>query len=72
MDNPDIYMVINKNELPTSEDDYECGSNLEWIIEQAKRRVREHCSQVVYKLVPVMEISLEVTTKVITKDLSQP
>ena len=72
MDNPDIYMVINKNELPTSEDDYECGSNLEWVVEQAKRRVGECRPQIIYKLVPVMEVSIEVTTKIITKDLSQP
>lgn len=72
MDNPDIYIVINKGEIPTGDDDYEAGSNFDWLVEQAKKRVGEYRSQIIYKLVPVMEVSLEVTTKVITKDLSQP
>lgn len=75
MNNPDMYIVCNKGEM--LEDDgtanFEAGSNFEWITDRAKRRAENQTTpQIVYKLVPVMEICLEVTTKIITKDLVPP
>lgn len=73
MDNPDIYIACAKGELPTGDGDFEVGSNFDWIVERTKSCASAlRNTQVIYKLVPVMEVSLEVTTKVITKDLSQP
>lgn len=72
MDNPDVYIVINKGELP-DDDNFETGSNFEWVLQRAKERAEVRTGvQTIYKLVPVTEVSLEITTKVITKDLSQP
>lgn len=70
MNNPDTYIVVNKGEVPDS-DDSEFGSNFDWIVDRAKQRAESRTTpQVIYKLVPVMEVSIEVTIKVLTKDLT--
>jgi hypothetical protein len=69
VNNPSQYIVIGVGEEIDSEH-MEVGSNLDWITDRAKDRASVHRStQVVYKLVPVLECYLEVTTKIITKEL---
>ena len=71
MNDPDIFIVANKGELPECDGDCEVGSNFDWIVERAKKHVEIlRKTQVIYKLVPMMEVSIEVTTKVLIKDLT--
>lgn len=70
MDNPIQFILVQEGDPVTNG---VVASNLDWLKEAAVKQAKaSSCKQTIYKMVPVMEFSFEVTTKVITKDLTQP
>lgn len=71
MNNPDMYIMLRSLDELSSEDGVSSFSNLEWGKKQACTCAEgSQGTYTIYKLVPVFQASLEVTTKVIEKDLS--
>lgn len=69
MNNPTQYIILGAGDLVDS-DSIETGSNLDWIKQRASERAGTfRNTQIVYKLVPVLEYHLEVTTKIVSKEL---
>lgn len=70
--NPDVYILLRSLDSLSDEDGISWFSNLDYGKAQAVKCVSQHSPKyTIYKLVPVFEASLEVSTKVIEKDLTQ-
>lgn len=71
MDNPTLYIYGTKESMLDLQT-FEVASNLDYAQAQCIKYAGScHSTQVVYKLVPVFEASVEVTTRVIETDLTK-
>lgn len=71
MDNPTLYIYGTKETMLDLEG-FEVASSLDYAKSQCIRSTAScHSTQVIYKLVPVFEASVEVVTKVIETDLTK-
>lgn len=73
MDNPTVYIHGPKTSSIPDLESFEPCSNLDYAKEQCIKDAQTyHGGRIIYKLVPVFEANLEVTTKVLVKDFNEP
>lgn len=71
MENPTMYIFGSKECGLIDLESFEIASNLDYAKKQCITQAMIHGTQIIYKLVPVFEASVEVVTKVIEKDLTK-